>query len=53
MPENKAVSFLFDGSKLKIIVDSNKDGEPVLSVEIEMAEIPDEVLSAIQKKKES
>jgi hypothetical protein len=53
MPENKAVEFSFEGSKLKIIADPNKDGQPVITLEIEMAEIPDEILSAIQKKKEA
>jgi len=49
---NKAVDFRFEGSKLIVVVDPNKDGEPVLSVELELAEIPDEVLSAINSKKE-
>ena len=51
MPENKAVSFVFEGSKLIVSVDPNKDGEVVLRVEIDMAEIPDEVLSVLNSKK--
>jgi hypothetical protein len=51
--ENKAVDFTFDGSKLMIVVDPNKDGEPVLRLEIELAEIPDEVMSLLVAKKGS
>ena len=47
----KAVEFTFEGSKLLVIVDPNKDGQPVMKLEIEMAEIPDEILSAISAKK--
>jgi hypothetical protein len=46
-----AVDFSFEGSKLLVVVDPNKDGQPVVRVEIEMAEIPDEILSAISSKK--
>ena len=49
--------YKFEGSKLKIsaAVDTNKDGEPVagMSLEIDLAEIPDEVFSAIKEKKEA
>lgn len=47
----KAVEVKFEGSKLLVVVDPNKDGQPVLKVEVELAEIPDEVLSAIAAKK--
>ena len=50
MPENKIVDFKFEGSKLIINVDPNKDGEVVLSVSLDMAEIPDEVASFFAKK---
>lgn len=47
--------FKFDGTKLvaEVGFDSNDDGQPVakLSLEIDIAEIPDEVLSAVMKKK--
>lgn len=47
----KAVDFKFEGSKLLIAIDPNKDGGPVLKLEIDLAEIPDEVLSLIAAKK--
>ena len=47
--------YKFEGSKLVVsaIADSNNDGEPVakLNLEIDLAEIPDEALDAISKKK--
>lgn len=49
--ENKSVDYKFNGTQLVITVDPNKDGQPVLTLTLEMAEIPDEVLSAIQSKK--
>ena len=49
--ETKAASWAVEGSTLVISVDLNKDGQPLLTVRLEMAEIPDEVLSAIMKKK--
>lgn len=52
---SKLIDFKFEGSKLKanVNVDPNGDGEPVMviAVEIELAEIPDEVMSLITKKK--
>ncbi len=51
--ENKAVEFKFEGAKLLIVVDPNKDGGPVLKVEVDLAEIPDEVLSLIAAKKKA
>lgn len=50
-PEKKAVEVKFEGSKLIVVADPNKDGQAVVRVEIELAEIPDEVLSAISAKK--
>lgn len=47
----KAVEFKFEGSKLLIAIDPNKDGGPVLKLEIDLAEIPDEVMSVISAKK--
>lgn len=49
--EAKAVELKFEGSKLIVVVDPNKDGQAVLKLELELAEIPDEVLSAIAAKK--
>jgi hypothetical protein len=48
---DKAVELKWEGSKLIAIVDPNKDGQPVVELKIELAEIPDEVLSAIAAKK--
>lgn len=45
------VKFEFEGSKLKLAIDPNEDGQAVLSLELELAEIPDEVLSLISSKK--
>ena len=45
------VDFKFEGSKLSIAVDPNEDGQSVLKVEVDLAEIPDEVLSLISAKK--
>jgi hypothetical protein len=49
--ENQAVKFEFEGSKLLIAVDPNRDGGPVVKVEIDLMEIPDEVMSLISAKK--
>jgi len=51
MPDNKPYSFRFEGSTLIIEVDPNKDGDVVLKVEVNLAEIPDEVLSLINTEK--
>jgi hypothetical protein len=48
---NQAVKFEFVGSKLLIAVDPNRDGGPVLKLEIDLMEIPDEVMSLISAKK--
>lgn len=47
----KSYEIKFEGSKLLFQLDPNQDGEPVIKLELELAEIPDEVLSAIQSKK--
>jgi len=47
----ESVKFEFEGSKLRIVVDPNKDGEALLRLELELAEIPDEVVSMLAKKK--
>ena len=49
--EAKSVDYKFEGTKLIVTVDPNKDGQAVLTVVLEIAEIPDEVLSAISSKK--
>lgn len=45
------VSFKFEGSNLIVIVDSNKDNEPLLTLTLSLSEIPDEILSLITAKK--
>ena len=45
----KAVDFKFEGSKLLISVDPNKDGEAVLKLELDLSEVADEVLDALKK----
>ena len=49
---SQAISFRFEGSNLFVEVDPNNDGEPVVSVKLDLAEISDEVLSAIKSRKE-
>ena len=45
--ENKAVDMKFEGTKLIVSVDPNKDGTPVIVVMVDLMESPDEVMSAI------
>ena len=49
MVENKAVSFKFENGKLIIGVDINKDGQNLLTIAIDLAEVPEEVLSIFKK----
>jgi hypothetical protein len=46
--ENKAIDFVIDGGKLKIMVDPNKDGQKLMVLELDLAEVPDEVIAAIK-----
>lgn len=48
--ENKAFDFKVEGGKLLITIDPNKDGQPVMTLSVDIAEIPDEVISALKKK---
>lgn len=43
------VNYKFEGTNLLVSVDSNKDGQPVLSLTIDLAEIADEVFAALKK----
>jgi hypothetical protein len=45
------VDYKFEGTKLSVTVDGNNDGQPVLTLLVDLAEIPDEVLSLITAKK--
>ena len=47
--EKKAVEFKVEGGKFYIKVDPNKDGQPVLELFIDIAEVPDEVISLFKK----
>jgi hypothetical protein len=49
MPENKAVSFKLEGGKFVIAVDLNKDGQPMIQIAVDLAEVPDEVLAIFKK----
>jgi hypothetical protein len=50
MEEKKALDFKIDGGKFILSFDPNKDGQPVLSLSVDLVEVPDEVISLISKK---
>ena len=50
--ENKILSMELKDGKLVISVDSNKDGEPVLSVSVDILEVPDELMKLLKKDKD-
>lgn len=45
------VDYKFEGTNLIVTVDGNNDGQPVLSLTLALAEIPDEIFSLISAKK--
>lgn len=47
--ENKVLNFRIEDGFILIDVDPNKDGTAVISLRINLAEIPDEVLAVIKK----
>ena len=47
--EKKMLDFKIEDGKLHLSVDPNKDGQPVVTLVVDMAEVPDEVLSAFKK----
>lgn len=47
--ENKKFSFKFEEGKLIISADMNQDGEPVLSLTLDLAEVADEIVSFFKK----
>lgn len=49
---NDVVKFNITDGKLAVEVDPNKNGKPVLSLLIDLAEVPSEVLSVFQPKKD-
>lgn len=48
--EKKVVSMEIKDGSLIITVDANKDGQAVLSVTVDLAEVADEVINAIKGK---
>ena len=51
--ENQAVSFKIDDGKLNLTVDPNKDGQPLVTLSIDLKEVPDEVVDAFTSMKKS
>lgn len=43
------VDYSFEGTKLIVTVDPNKDGQAVVSVTIDLSEVADELLGALKK----
>ena len=43
------VSFKFEGSKLVISVDSDKDGELVIKIEVNLGEAAEEIFKTLNK----
>jgi hypothetical protein len=48
MEESNAVSIKFEGAKVIINVDPNKDGSPLVKVELDLLQIPSEVKDLIK-----
>lgn len=49
--DKKILSMNLVDGKLVISVDSNKDGEPVLEVSVDILEVPDELMKILKKDK--
>jgi hypothetical protein len=49
MDEKKVVDFKIEGDKFIICVDTNKDGENLIEIKINLLEVPDEVVALIKK----
>ena len=47
------IDFNFEDGKLILSVDPNKDGQPVVFLSVDVAEVPDEIVSALSKKDEA
>lgn len=50
--ENKVVDFQIVDGKLIVSVDPNKNGKAVIKVELDLAEVPAEILGLFQQKKD-
>jgi len=48
--DGKIVEFGVLGTKFWVAVDPNDDGEALISIEIDLAEVPDELLAIFSKK---
>jgi hypothetical protein len=48
MEEKQAVSIEFKGATVVIVVDPNKDGSPLVKVELDLLQIPSEVKDLIK-----
>lgn len=46
--ENQAVELKFEGTKAVIVIDPNKDGSPLVKVELDLMQIPAEVKDLIK-----
>lgn len=52
MEEKKKVGWEVDGGKIKIKVDLNEDGDALLELSLDLAEVLDEIVAAFKDKKE-
>lgn len=48
--DGQIVTFALDGSNFVLVVDPNKDGQALLRIEIDITEVPDELVSLLKKK---
>ena len=52
MSIENVVEFSIEGGNLIVNVDPNKDGQNVVELKVNLLEVPDEVLSALQQVKD-
>lgn len=50
---SKKLEMKVDGSKFLIMVDPNEDGDALIKLELDLAEVPDEVLDLFMKKEDA
>lgn len=51
--ENKKLDFKFEGGKLLLSVDLNKDGDKLLELAVDLSEAADEIIEFFKKDKEA
>jgi hypothetical protein len=51
--EAKKVEFKVEGTKFVILVDTNQDGQPLLTISLDMTEVPDEIMALFVKDEEA